>query len=239
MSQHVSVGGEGMNKPSCNLAVPTERRTAVRRLVARALTTCLFAAWSVCGVASAAAATIYDEALAGDLPAMPISPHIDPSAEPAPNPSGMTIPDFVLPEGESKLRGTLAAPDTPQDTEDWFTFAVPADSTLTSLDWISSGSAPSRPFAPIAGELWRFSEGQHWLRLGNLAGVSDPTSFSFAPAKTADQPLGPVDDDVFGMRLNAADDWPYEVVFRIAQVPEPSSAVAILSGWLRPMRRGP
>jgi hypothetical protein len=176
-------------------------------------------AWS----SSASAVTIYDESIDPDLPKKPVP--FDPNM----------FPDFLLPEGESKVKGELVAPATPGDMEDWFQFVVPPGTKLPDIEIV----IPEPDFGPpIAMELYFFDipTPDDYVWIGSVSGGDPPVKVLETPS-VAGPPLSDLPPGRYGIRMKTLEDPAYEITFQLVAVPEPTTlllgAIASIGLMLR------
>jgi hypothetical protein len=178
----------------------------------------LFFLYSLCIAWSsiASAVTIYDESIHGDLPKKPVP--FDPDI----------FPDFLLPEGESKVKGELVAPATPEDTEDWFQFVVPPGTKLPDIEIV----IPEPDFGPpISVELYFFDipTPDDYVWIGAVYGGDPPVKALETPS-VAGPPLGDLPPGRYGIRMKTLEDPAYEITFHLVAVPEPTTGLLLILG---------
>jgi hypothetical protein len=184
-----------------------------------------------------AATLLHDESSQGDFPSFPPS---FPTAPP---------PDLALPLGESTVQGALVAPETPNDTEDWFVFQVSEDMRLENVAFVFDESRLPDLFGRLPNDRYRlylFEDGTERLVLEFIiVGVdSNSVAPTELPLDDGQPPAGKLAEGLYGMRFNvdqpAPNGVPYVLTFQVTAIPEPAASglfVGICLGALALHRR--
>ena len=178
-----------------------------------------------------AATLIYDESNQGDFPPFPTVFPTNP------------LPDFVLPLGQSIVKGEQVAPETPGDTEDWFLFEVPEDMRVDGAEFVFDISRLPEAFGRLPDDRYRLylvEDGTERLVLDfviqQTTDAGDPVPL---PLDDGDPPAGKLDEGLYGMRFNVDEPAPYGVpyvvTFQVTEIPEPASVTLIISVILIPL----